>query len=290
MPTPPISPPHHQPSDGRTGEGRPTSPRGDAERYALLAAGIVIVALTAGAFCLSYAHLADVAGQHGLGGSPVRRWAWLATLDAFIVAGELLMLRAGLRRVTDRWAIAVTVIGSVGSIALNVAGVSGTRDTGDTPFLDYVVAAVPPAAAMVAFAVLMRQVHQHVERPSPAGSGQVVRASVTAPLRSAGKPAEPAQPDPVTEPPVAASDGSPELHAEVPESKPRGGRPPGAPLRELVEIGRTAGTEQGKLTRATVRKAVEDKGLPISSERLTEVMGVLRKELKASAESGPASG
>lgn len=196
MPTPPISPPHHQPSDGRTGEGRPTSPRGDAERYALLAAGIVIVALTAGAFCLSYAHLADVAGQHGLGGSPVRRWAWPATLDAFIVAGELLMLRAGLRRVTDRWAIAVTVIGSVGSIALNVAGVSGTRDTGDTPFLDYVVAAVPPAAAMVAFAVLMRQVHQLVERPSPAGSGQVVRASVTAPLRSAGKPAERHNPTP----------------------------------------------------------------------------------------------
>ncbi|MFE2763349.1 DUF2637 domain-containing protein [Streptomyces halstedii] len=290
MPTPPISPPHHQPSDGQTGEGRSASPRGDAERYALLAAGVVIVALTAGAFCLSYAHLADVAGQHGLGSSPVRRWAWPATLDAFIVAGELLMLRAGLRRVTDRWAIAVTVIGSIGSIALNVAGVSGTRDTGDTPFLDYVVAAVPPAAAMVAFAVLMRQVHQLVERPSPAGSGQVVRASVTAPLRSAGKPAEPAQSDPVTEPPVAASDGSPELPAEVPASKPRGGRPPGAPLRELVEIGRTAGTEQGKLTRATVRKAVEDKGLPISSERLTEVMSVLRKELKASAESGPASG
>ncbi|MGJ5698165.1 MobC family plasmid mobilization relaxosome protein [Streptomyces pratensis] len=60
-------------------------------------------------------------------------------------------------------------------------------------------------------------------------------------------PAEPAQPDPVMEPPVDASDGSPELPAEVPESKPRGGRPPGAPLRELVEIGRTAGTEQGKL-------------------------------------------
>ncbi|MEU9950164.1 DUF2637 domain-containing protein [Streptomyces sp. NPDC047939] len=290
MPTPLISPPHHQQSDGQTGEGRPASPQGDAERYALLAAGIVIVALTAGAFCLSYAHLADVAGQHGLGGSPVRRWAWPATLDAFIVAGELLMLRAGLRRVTDRWAIAVTVIGSVGSIALNVAGVSGTPDTGDTPFLDYVVAAVPPAAAMVAFAVLMRQVHQLVERPSPAGSGQVVRASVTAPLRSAGMPAETAQPDSVTGPPVAASDGPPEPPAEVPESKPRGGRPPGAPLRELVEIGRTAGTEQGKLTRATVRKALEDKGLPISSERLTEVMGVLRKELKASAESAPASG
>ena len=36
------------------------------------------------------------------------------------------MLRAGLRRVTDRWAIALTATGSIGSIALNVAGVSGT--------------------------------------------------------------------------------------------------------------------------------------------------------------------
>lgn len=180
MPTPPLSPPHHQPVN-RTTEGQPAAPHGAAERYALFAAGIVIVALTAGAFCLSYTHLADVAGQHGLGGSPVRRWAWPATLDAFIVAGELLMLRAGLRQVTDRWAIAVTAIGSVGSIALNVAGVSGTRETGDVPFLDYVVAAVPPAAAMVAFAVLMRQIHQLVDQHPLAGSGQVLRASVTTP-------------------------------------------------------------------------------------------------------------
>ncbi|MER5848035.1 DUF2637 domain-containing protein [Streptomyces sp. NPDC002012] len=250
---------------------------------------MVIVALTAGAFCLSYAHLADVAGQHGLGGSPVRRWAWPATLDAFIVAGELLMLRAGLRRVTDRWAIAVTAIGSAGSIALNVAGVSGTRDTGDVPFLDYVVAAVPPAAAMVAFAVLMRQIHQLVGRHPTAGSGQVLRASVTTPLGSAGMPAEPAAPSALIEPPVAVA-GSPEAPAEVAESKSRGGRPPGAPLGDLVEIGRAACAEQGKATRSIVRKAVEDKGLPISNRRLTEVTNVLRNELTASAESGPASG
>lgn len=208
LPTPPLSPPRHQPVN-RTTEGQPAAPHGAAERYALIAAGIVIVALTAGAFCLSYAHLADVAGQHGLGGSPVRRWAWPATLDAFIVAGELLMLRAALRRVTDRWAIAVTAIGSVGSIALNVAGVSGTRDTGEVPFLDYVVAAVPPAAAMVAFAILMRQIHQLVDQHPLAGSGQVLRASVTTSLRA------------------AVSDGSPQPPAEVAETKSRGGRPPG---------------------------------------------------------------
>lgn len=287
MPTPPLSLPHHQPPDAWTGEGGPTTPQGAAERYALIAAGIVIVALTAGAFCLSYAHLADVAGQHGLGDSPVRRWAWPATLDAFIVTGELLMLRAGLRRVTDRWAIAVTAIGSVCSIALNVAGVSGTRDTSDVPLLDYVVAAVPPAAAMVAFAVLMRQIHQLVDRHPTAGSEQVPKPPVTTPLRPAGMLAEPSR---VTEPPVAVPTGSPEPPTDVAETKSRGGRPPGAPLGDLVEIGRAACAEQGKLTRATVRKAVEDKGLPISSERLTEVTNVLRNELTASAENGPARG
>lgn len=137
-----------------------------AERYALAAAGGVIVALTVGGFWLSYAHLAEVAGNHGLRGSPARRWAWPATLDAFIVAGELLMLRAGLRRVTDRWAIALTGVGSVGSIALNVAGVSGTGDAGAVPMLDYVVAAVPPTAALLAFGVLMRQIHQLVAEPA----------------------------------------------------------------------------------------------------------------------------
>ncbi|MFC6511998.1 DUF2637 domain-containing protein [Streptomyces goshikiensis] len=135
-----------------------------AERFTLGAAGAVIAALTAAAFWLSYAHLAEVAGQHGLAKSPERQWAWPGTLDAFIVIGELLMLRAGLRKVTDWWAVALTAIGSVGSIALNVAGVSGTG-AGPVPVLDYVVAAVPPTAALLAFGVLMRQIHQHVATP-----------------------------------------------------------------------------------------------------------------------------
>ncbi|MGW9292613.1 DUF2637 domain-containing protein, partial [Streptomyces albidoflavus] len=112
------------------------------ERAALIAAGLVIVTLTALAFWLSYAHLAEVAGQHGLAGSPIRQWAWPATLDAFIVGGELLMLRAGLQGRTDWWAITATAAGSIGSIVLNVAGVAGARDGQHVPFLDYVTAAV----------------------------------------------------------------------------------------------------------------------------------------------------
>ncbi|MFI1148237.1 DUF2637 domain-containing protein [Streptomyces sp. NPDC020817] len=135
-----------------------------ADRYALIAAGTVIIVLTGAGFWLSYAHLAEVAGRHGLDRSPIRQWAWPATLDMFIVAGELLMLRAGLRRVTDWWAIGLTAVGSLGSIALNVAGVNGTI-AGPVPLLDYVVAAVPPTGAMLAFGVLMRQIQQRVARP-----------------------------------------------------------------------------------------------------------------------------
>ncbi|WP_079188949.1 DUF2637 domain-containing protein [Streptomyces kebangsaanensis] len=237
-----------------------------AERYALVAAGAVIVALTVGGFWLSYAHLAEVAGQHGLGSSPARRWAWPATLDAFIVAGELLMLRAGLRRVTDGWAIALTATGSVGSIALNVAGVSGAGSAGAVPLLDYVVAAVPPTAALLAFGVLMRQIHQLVDRPVD----------------------HPDTPSPKLADPLAAtSTQPPEPQVRVPESKPRGGRPAGATVEQLAEIGRIAAVEKGRLTREIVRKAVQDKGLTVSGKRLTEVMGILRPEFEADADTGP---
>ncbi|MFD5749915.1 DUF2637 domain-containing protein [Streptomyces sp. NPDC127033] len=257
----------HQTTNATTQGQRVT--KHTAERYALVAAGAVIVALTAGAFWLSYAHLAEVAGKHGLGGSPVRQWAWPATLDAFIVAGELLMLRAGLRRVTDGWAITVTATGSVGSIALNVAGVSSTDNTGTVPLLDYVVAAVPPTAALLAFGVLMRQIHQLVDQPT-------------------------APPDTVSDQPpclpTTASAETPEPPAPVVESKPRGGRPAKAPVEELAEIGRTALAEHGKLSRSLLRKAVKDRDLTIGSDRQTEVMDILRPEIEAVAGAGPDGG
>ncbi|MCX4699544.1 DUF2637 domain-containing protein [Streptomyces sp. NBC_01373] len=142
-------------------------------RALAVAAGLVIVALTAAAFWLSYAHLAEVALAHGMRDKEVRAWAWPATLDLFIVAGELLMLRAALASRVDWWAIGLTVVGSGGSIVLNVAGVGSHAE-----LLDYVVAAVPPTAALLAFGALMRQIHQalaeHAEKgvellPTPGG-------------------------------------------------------------------------------------------------------------------------
>lgn len=268
-----------------------------AERYALIAASAVIVALTAGAFWLSYAHLAEVAGQHGLQGSPARRWAWPATLDAFIIAGELLMLRAGLRRVTDRWAIALTATGSVGSIALNVAGVSGTRTADTVPLLDYVVAAVPPTAALLAFGVLMRQIHQLVDRPTTDLDSTSAQPQEEPAIASVGSNEPPiASPSALAEPaapgtsPAALGDRPPEHASQVPDGTPRGGRPPSATLEELVEIGRTASAEKGELTRAVLREAVEANGLTIGSERQTKVMKILRDQLTTAADTGPASG
>lgn len=116
-------------------------------------ASVVTVALTAAAFWLSYEHLHDIAKANGLDGS--RAWAWPATIDLFIVVGEVLILRAILRGGTDPWAIALAGIGSFASIALNVAGVGSGAQA-----LEYVVAAVPPTAALIAFGALMRQVHE----------------------------------------------------------------------------------------------------------------------------------
>jgi hypothetical protein len=124
-------------------------------------AATVTVLLTAAAFWLSYEHLHDIADGNGL--DDARAWAWPATVDLFIVAGELLMLRASLgRHGMDWWAVALAAFGSLGSIALNVAGVGYGADP-----MEYVVAAVPPSAALVAFGALMRQLHARLAQDAP---------------------------------------------------------------------------------------------------------------------------
>jgi hypothetical protein len=130
--------------------------------WAATGAAVATVALTAGAFWLSYEHLHDVSAANGLTGS--RAWAWPACLDLFIMIGELLMLRASIDQGgMDWWAVGLMVTGSGGSIALNVAGVGS-----NAPTLAYVVAGVPPVAALMAFGALMRQVHNHLAiEPEP---------------------------------------------------------------------------------------------------------------------------
>ncbi|MFT2018150.1 DUF2637 domain-containing protein [Streptomyces sp. 796.1] len=182
-----------------------------ASRQALAGgAGAVTVLLTAGAFWLSYEHLHDTAAANGLSGA--RAWAWPGTIDLFIIVGELLMLRASLMRRTDWWAIGLTASGSLGSIALNIAGVG----EGSRP-LEYVVAAVPPVAALLAFGALMRQVHQRLTTPAGTPAGTPVPATDTG--VPAGPSPVPAGPEYVPAAPVrvpAASDPVPVPPVPVP--------------------------------------------------------------------------
>ncbi|MGW0565861.1 DUF2637 domain-containing protein [Streptomyces tauricus] len=127
-------------------------------------AAVLTVVLTAVAFWLSYEHLQEVASRHGMADAVARSWAWPATVDLFIVIGELLILRASLAHRVDWWAIGLVTAGDGASIALNVAGVGEGADA-----LNYVVAAVPPVAALLAFGALMRQVHAYLARRASTG-------------------------------------------------------------------------------------------------------------------------
>ncbi|GAA2676823.1 DUF2637 domain-containing protein [Streptomyces lunalinharesii] len=296
-------PPHHQSPGNRPDEGQPATPNHAAERYALIAAGAVIAALTAGAFWLSYAHLAEVAGQHGLGISPVRRWAWPATLDAFIVAGELLMLRAGLRRVTDGWAIALTATGAVGSIALNVAGASGTSNASTVPLLDYVVAAVPPTAALLAFGVLMRQIHQLVDRPTAHLDSAPMQAPIPPVNASVQLPApvegrrqgdgamEHPDPDRLAAAPAPRSGEAPSMDAEPTGVRPRcTGRPQDISDDEIRAIAREVMARTGTASPTEVGDEIRNhRRRKVSNARVKKVCDDLNAE-KAEPGKAPTSG
>lgn len=193
------------------------------DRALAIGAATVTVLLTAAAFWLSYEHLHDVADANGLDAE--RAWVWPATVDLFIIAGELLMLRAALRNRVDGWAIALAATGSLGSIALNVAGVGD----GAQP-MEYVVAAVPPTAALVAFGALMRQVHEALAAAWPAAEPVTVTATtVTTTVVPTARPMlEPVPAGvrmlplvarPVTTPPPAVP-----VIRPVPEAVPAGAR------------------------------------------------------------------
>ncbi|MGW4648060.1 DUF2637 domain-containing protein [Kitasatospora sp. NPDC004289] len=135
----------------------------DRARAALglaIAAALATIGLTAVAFWLSYEALHDLATDHHLSGP--RAWAWPATLDSFIVVGELLVLRASLLRRVDWFAIGLVALGSAGSIVLNVVSV------GKVDPITQVVAAIPPTAALLAFTALMRQIFRALAAPAPA--------------------------------------------------------------------------------------------------------------------------
>jgi len=135
-------------------------------------AGMVVAtaAATVVGFWLSYSGLHDFAGRAGLTGPEA--WAWPASVDLFIAAGEAGVTISALRRRRDPMAWAYLALGFAASVTGNVLHV----DTGHLAWARYAVAAVPPMAAMLALAALLRHVYRialdrHTAARSAPGSG-----------------------------------------------------------------------------------------------------------------------
>ncbi|MFF9643669.1 DUF2637 domain-containing protein [Kitasatospora aureofaciens] len=213
-----------------------------------IGAALVTIALTAVAFWLSYEALHDLALDHHLNGA--RAWAWPATLDAFVVSGELLVLRASLLRRLDWLAMILVASGSAGSIILNVVSVGSSVDT-----TTQVVAAIPPTAALLAFTALMRQLYRALvgqpAAPVPPAERQPV--PVDAPLTAVTAPSLPPRPtEPPALPPVAYTDPRCEIIRRLYDS---GHRPGTSTMRKAVEA--AGHTASDSLLRGTLRVEVE---------------------------------
>jgi hypothetical protein len=126
-------------------------------------AGMVAATATATAvgFWLSYDGLHVFALRAGLHGPEA--WAWPASVDLFILAGEAGVTISALRRHQDRAAWLYLAIGFAASVTANVLHV----DPAALGWTRYAVAAVPPVAAMLALAALLRQVYRLAEHTAP---------------------------------------------------------------------------------------------------------------------------
>lgn len=119
--------------------------------YVTMAAVTVIA--TAVGFWLSYAGLHSFAVQAGLTGPEA--WAWPASVDLFILAGELGITISTLRDGRPDWrAWGYFAAGCLPSVTFNVLHVANRFPW----WGKYAVAATPPIAAVLALAALMQQV------------------------------------------------------------------------------------------------------------------------------------
>jgi hypothetical protein len=240
---------------------------------AIIAAGATI-ALTGVTFWLSYEALHDLAAGHHL--TYARAWAWPGCIDAFLIVGEVLILRASLLRRIDWLAVFLVALGSVGSIVLNIVSV-GAHVDGTTR----VVAAVPPVAALLAFTALMRQIYRAiatdeqppadavtpVNGPSDEAEPLVIEEQPPAAPAFAMPPmpaAPPSLPAPVQQPvTVQAQQPAP---APIVYSDPRC-----AVIRALYVNGQRPGT-------AAMRQALVDAGYGQVSDGM--IRGTLRPEVE----------
>jgi Protein of unknown function (DUF2637) len=136
-------------------------------------------AATAVGFWLSYHGLHAFAVRAGMAGAEA--WAWPASVDLFIVAGEAGVTISALRRERDSGAWVYLVLGFALSVTGNILHVH----PGQLPWAPYAVAAVPPMAAMAALAALLRIVYRlAIDRAAREDTPATVTARAAATVRS----------------------------------------------------------------------------------------------------------
>jgi Protein of unknown function (DUF2637) len=179
--------------DDRPAPRRAVSARVIESCYILMAAVTVIA--TGVGFWLSYAGLHSFAVLAGLSGPEA--WAWPASVDLFILAGELGITISTLRDGRPDWrAWGYFFAGCGPSVTFNVLHVTSRFPA----WGKYAVAATPPVAAVLALAALMQQVislpaalrHMHA-RQEPVTPPAVTPARDKPPARPPRKPV-PAKP------------------------------------------------------------------------------------------------
>lgn len=141
-------------------------------RGAVAALAVATIAATVVGFWLSYAGLHAFAVRSGLRGPEA--WAWPASVDLFILAGERGVTISAIRRQRDPLAWCYLLAGFGPSVAFNVLHV----DPASISWGRYAVAAVPPVAAMLALAALMRQVFRLALDAHLAGAPEPVPAAL----------------------------------------------------------------------------------------------------------------
>jgi len=147
---------------------------------------VAVAAATGVGFWLSYDGLHAFAVHAGLSGPEA--WAWPSSVDLFIAAGEAGVTISALRRRKDPAAWAYLALGFAASVTANVLHV----DPAGLRWTHYAAAAVPPIAAMLALAALMRQVYQLAVARHVALQKAAAAAQKAIPDRPSGRTPRPA--------------------------------------------------------------------------------------------------
>ena len=145
------------------------------EKAALWALGLIVVAAEAAAFAESYTGLKSWATGHRVD-EGWTAYAWPLQVDAYILAGEILLLVAAIRQ----WPLRVRVTGwaiSGSGLAVSVAANAGHVGH-DASWTDHATAAVPPIAAMAGLVAALITIKHLTALSTPVDtSGQGDRAS-----------------------------------------------------------------------------------------------------------------